>query len=103
MRRLALRMHRSVLALALGLAAGLSGAQTAPPAEGGSYRLTRQRMAAGSVDAVAPRYRLGATIGQAEASEAHSARYRLRGGFRVPAASASATELFRDGFEAGPS
>ena len=93
--------------LVLVLVSSASHARSTPPSEGGSYRLSRTRVAAGTTEALSaeagtPRYRLQATVGQAEADPdaAASMRYRLRGGFW---AAHNAGELppgiFADGFE----
>ncbi|HPF73478.1 MAG: hypothetical protein R3F12_10790 [Lysobacteraceae bacterium] len=81
--------------------------QSVPPSEGGAYRLLRMRVAAGTMEVVspeagAPRYRLQATVGQAEADPdaAVSPRYRLRGGFWAARGIGDTSQtLFSDGFE----
>ena len=90
---------------AMSMFASLAYSQAVPPTEGGSYRLARVRVAAGTGEAQSPepglpRYRLQATIGQAEAQAqaATSPRYRLRGGFWASGGDLPAP-IFADGFE----
>lgn len=93
------RLFRAVAAIALLLAATSVTAQSTPPSEGGGYRLTRMRVAGGASETADARYRLQATVGQAEASETAAPRYRLRGGFWSAASGPRETNLFSDGFE----
>lgn len=93
------RLFRAMAAVTLLLAAAPATAQSVSPSEGGGYRLTRVRVAAGTTETAATRYRLNATVGQPEASETASPRYRLRGGFWGAASGPGEASLFSDGFE----
>ena len=93
------RFFRAIAAMTLLLAAAPTTAQSTPPSEGGDYRLTRMRVAGGASETANARYRLQATVGQAEASETAATRYRLRGGFWGVAPGSREANLFSDGFE----
>lgn len=78
-------------------------AALAPPtdaAEAGRYRLERAHVSPSAASS-APRYRLQASAGQAEAGQLRAGRYRLQGGFWFASSAAvpQGERVFADGFE----
>lgn len=74
-----------------------SSATSAPPSQGGEFKLRRATIDAGGQASVAPGYLLRGTIGQPDTGEMAGPDFRLRGGFWTPKGPSDG--VFSDGFE----
>jgi len=93
-------MRGRVAGLAFGvLATALVGGAADAQSSGGTYRITREVIAAGGVRASGGSYDAITTSGQAASGVQSGGAYVLRGGFHVPAATAlGGGRIFADGF-----
>lgn len=91
------QLCRLGVAACLALVLLVSPATSAPPAQGGEFKLRRATIDAGGEASVAPGYSLRGTIGQPDPGEMAGPDFILRGGFWTP--KGPSDSVFKDGFE----
>ena len=74
-----------------------SPATSAPPSQGGEFKLRRATIDAGGGPSSAPEFSLRGTVGQPDAKNLSGPDFVLRGGYWTPKGPADG--LFKNGFE----